>query len=168
MKTIYINRHAKSSWKDNSLRDFDRPLNKRGKINGRFMADKFSEEEEVDLIISSPAVRARTTAKYFAEAAQIPKERVILDERIYGASVREMLKIINGIDNMYDSVILFGHNPTFSSLASFLDHNFRDYMVTCARVKIVFNVGLWEEISEDSGEVAYHDYPRKYPEMADL
>ena len=132
------------------------------------MADKFAEEEDVDLMISSPAVRARTTAKYFAEAMKMPKERIILEERIYGASVGEMLSIINGIDNMYDSVILFGHNPTFSSLASYLDRGFRDYLVTCARVKIEFNVGLWEQISEDSGEVVDHDYPRKYPEMADL
>ena len=132
------------------------------------MADKFAREEDVDLIISSPAVRARSTAKYFAEALNIPKERVILDERIYGASVRDMLSIINGIDDMFDSVILFGHNPTFSSLASYLDHNFRDYMVTCARVKIEFDAGLWEQISEDTGQAIYHDYPRKYPEMADL
>lgn len=165
MKTLFINRHAKSSWKNRSLRDFDRPLNKRGKINAPFMAERFAKEEKIDLIISSPAERAKQTAFAFQKACELPVEQFHFNENIYGAGVSEMLDIVNGISDEHGSVMLFGHNPTFSELAWFFDHNFNDHMVTCARVKVEFDVDSWSFVAKNSGRIVDHDYPRKYAEM---
>ena len=168
MRTLFINRHAKSSWKHDGLRDFDRPLNSRGKINAKFMAEKFAAAEKPDLIISSPAERAKKTAFEFQNACSIPEEQFIFNENIYGASVEGMSKIINGISDKYSSVMLFGHNPTFTELAWYLDHNFNDHLVTCARVKIEFDLASWSLIGKNLGRVTDHDFPRKYSEMEDL
>ena len=111
MKILHINRHAKSSWKDMSLRDFDRPLNKRGKINAAFMSEKFVEEHKVDLIISSPANRAKTTALYFATALGLDEDQIQFDARIYGAGVSEMHSILSSVPKHINSVMIFGHNP---------------------------------------------------------
>lgn len=166
MKTLYINRHAKSSWKELNVRDFDRKLNKRGKINAKFMAERFAEESRVDMIISSPAVRALRTAENFAKALGI--EDIRKEPVIYGAGIREMVLLINSISNEYDSALIFGHNPTFTDLAHHLDHNFSDHLVTCARVKLEFDLDDWEMIGSDSGIAVSHHYPRMYPEMENL
>jgi len=151
MKTLYLNRHAKSSWKDSSLRDFDRPLNKRGRINADFLSVKFAQNHGVDKILSSPAVRALTTAITFAKALGIEEDEVSQNKDIYGASIEEMMAIINGIEDENDTVMLFGHNPTFELLAAELDHNFNQAMVTCARVKIEFDFDSWAHLNGQQG-----------------
>jgi phosphohistidine phosphatase len=166
MKTLYINRHAKSSWKDLNISDFDRSLNKRGKINAGFMAERFAEDAQIDIIISSPAIRALSTAEAFAEALGI--DRIQAESSIYGAGIREMVHIINSIPNQFESALIFGHNPTFTNLAHHLDHNFNDHLVTCARVKFEFEVDDWGMIGSDSGIAVSHHYPRMYPEMENL
>jgi len=168
MKTIHINRHAKSSWSSAALSDHDRPLNKRGKINAKFMSKRFAKEYQVDLIITSSAKRARTTAKRFAKALNISGERFKIMPEVYGASNETLMKIINEVDDGYDRVMIFGHNPDLSNLAAYLDANFSTYIVTCARVMLTFEVDSWQEIIQDSGQLVEYDYPRKYPEMENL
>ena len=168
MKILHINRHAKSSWKDQSLRDFDRPLNKRGKINAAFMSEKFAEHNAVDLIISSPADRAKTTAIYFATALGIDLDDIQYEELIYGASAAELHQLICKIPNEHSNVMIFGHNPTFTDLAWYYDHNFNAHLVTCARAKVVFDFDDWNLLGKDSGSVEEHHYPRMHPEMEHL
>jgi len=168
MKTIHLNRHAKSSWKDAGLRDHDRPLNKRGRINAPFMAERFAESHPVDAIISSSATRALETAIAFSKAMGWKKDRVIIEPAIYGAGIREMMDLILSLDTSWESVIFFGHNPTFSSLANHLDHSFNDYLVTCARASLTFDVDEWSSVFRDSGQVIEHIYPRQFPEMENL
>jgi phosphohistidine phosphatase len=168
MRVLYLNRHAKSSWSQPYNTDAERPLNKRGKVNALFMGKRFAQETRVDLILSSPAKRALQTANYFAEALGIADSDIAIESGIYGASVGEMMTIINALDQGHEHVIIFGHNPTFSDLAAHIDHNHDLDMVTCARVKLEFEVESWDEIGANSGTLMYHDYPRKYPEMADL
>jgi phosphohistidine phosphatase len=168
MKTIYLNRHAKSSWSRPYSSDFERGLNKRGKINAEFMAKRFAIEVPYVTLISSPAVRALNTAKQFALALGIPEKDIIQNESIYGAGTSDMLRLIQELDDARNQVMLFGHNPTFTDLAYVLDHSFQDHMVTCARVKIECNVDSWSHVSSDIGTVIYHDYPRKYAEMENL
>lgn len=168
MKTIYLNRHAKSSWNHPYASDFERGLNKRGKLNAEFMAKRFAIEVKHVQVISSPAVRALSTARQFALAMGIPEKEIIQNESIYGAGTSDMLRLIQELDDDWNEVILFGHNPTFTDLAYVLDHSFQDHMVTCARVKIECDVDSWKHISKDIGSVIYHDYPRKYPEMENL
>lgn len=168
MKTIHLNRHAKSSWKDASLRDHDRPLNKRGRINAPFMAERFAESYSVDAIVSSSAARALETANAFAQALGWNEDSIHIEPAIYGAGIREMMDIIQSLDSYWDSVILFGHNPTFSSLAHHLDHGFNDYLVTCARASLTFELDDWDAVIRDSGRVTEYVYPRQYPEMENL
>jgi len=150
------------------LRDYDRPLNKRGEINAEFMADKFKSENVRPLIVTSGALRALTTAQYFAKALGYALEELVITDEIYGADVREMMKLITSLPDSYDSVILFGHNPTFSELANHLDISFQDHMVTCSRVCMQIEVDKWAHVSSNSGSVLYHYYPRMYSEMENL
>lgn len=168
MKTIYLNRHAKSSWNRPYTSDFERGLNKRGKLNAKFMAERFALEVKHVQIISSPAVRALSTAKQFALAMGALEKDILQTDSIYGAGTDDMLKLIQDLDDTCSEVILFGHNPTFTDLAYELDHSFQDHLVTCARVKIECEVDSWTHVSSDIGSVIYHDYPRKYPEMENL
>jgi len=150
------------------LKDFDRPLNKRGKLNAAFMSEKFASEYQVDLIISSPAERAKNTALYFATALGIDEHKIQFEKAIYGAGVSEIQDILNGLSSDINSIIIFGHNPTFSELAYHFDHSFNSHIVTCARVKIEFDLEDWSLIGKNLGRVKEHDYPRIYPEMENL
>lgn len=166
MKTLFLNRHAKSSWNHPGLSDHDRPLNDRGMLNAPLMAARFADTESVDLIVSSSANRALTTAQSFAKS--LGHEEIKIEKSIYGAGVHEMIELIVNLPSSLGSVILFGHNPTFSILAQYLDHGFSDHMVTCSLVKIEFEIDSWEMVSQDSGRLVYHHYPRMYDEMKDL
>jgi len=109
MKTLYLVRHAKSSWKDASLDDFDRPLNKRGKHNAPFMAQKLANMGiKPDIILSSPAKRARKTAKAFSKTLDAP---LVFDERLYEAGLRAFEETVLNAFQTYDSVMLVSHNP---------------------------------------------------------
>ncbi|MCF6206039.1 MAG: histidine phosphatase family protein [Sulfurovum sp.] len=109
MKTLYLLRHAKSSWKDMSLSDFDRPLNKRGKRDAPFMAQTLKEMgERPDIIISSPAKRAKKTAKIFAKTLGVPLK---LDERLYEAHPSDFHTVINEAFATHNNIMLVSHNP---------------------------------------------------------
>ncbi len=109
MKTLYLLRHAKSSWKDASLNDFDRPLNKRGKRDAPFMAQKLVQMGiKPDIILSSPAKRARKTAKFFSKILGVP---LVLDEKLYDAGLDAFEAIVRNAFQTYDSVMLVSHNP---------------------------------------------------------
>ena len=109
MKKLYLVRHAKSSWKDFPLDDFDRPLNKRGKRDAPFMAQKLKEMgEKPDIIISSPAKRARKTAKHFAQTLDVP---LVLDERLYEAHTSEFETVLKESFQTHENVMIVSHNP---------------------------------------------------------
>jgi phosphohistidine phosphatase len=111
MKKLFIMRHAKSSWGDASLSDFDRPLNERGQRAAQLMGKRMRDKGlEPSLIISSPAVRASETADLVKNAAKFSCE-LRLDERIYEASPRSLIQVAAEIDDTHDSAMLVGHNP---------------------------------------------------------
>ncbi len=168
MKTLHLNRHAKSSWKSNSNNDHDRPLNGRGKINAKFMAKLFAKNNKIDHVISSTAKRAHKTALNFTKELDVANEDFTLSKEVYASNVRDLMNVINNIDNKYNEIMIFAHNPGLESLSNYLDQQFSGVLVTCARVKIVFEVESWEAIGRNSGQVVEHDYPRKYPEMENL
>src|SRR5688500_4533393 len=112
LKTLVLVRHAKSSWKDASLPDRDRPLNRRGKRDAPEMGRRLAQLVGTpDLIVSSPAARALATARVFAEAVDYPVDGIREEERIYEAAPTEILDVIRDIDDDVDGVPLFGHNP---------------------------------------------------------
>ena len=166
MKTIILVRHAKSSWKNASLDDFDRPLNKRGKMNAPFMGKKLQERRIMpDLILSSPAKRARKTAVAVAKAIGYPKKKIIFDEKIYHASAWYLFEMVRNLDDDYETIMLFGHNPGFNDFADMLLKKNQVYnIVTTGVYCIKFNVDQWKNMREGQGESVFYDYPKRYQE----
>ena len=163
MKKLYLVRHAKSSWKQPELSDFERPLNKRGKRDAPFMGNILNEKGIMpDLIISSPAVRAYTTARIIAEEIGYPPEKIETNEDIYEASAGEILDIINGIEDHNNTVMIFGHNPGFTSLSNYLSGKFIDNIPTCGISIIEFDVDKWEDVVLNGGKLISFEFPKKY------
>jgi len=163
MKRLFVIRHAKSSWDNPNLKDVDRPLNKRGLRDAPRMAKYFKKEyPSIDCLISSPAVRAFTTCKIFAEELNYPESAIDIKEEIYGASVEQMLFTINRLDNRWDTVCLFGHNPTFTYLAEKLADVNIGNLPTCGIVGIEFGVEIWAAVSLGSGEQIIYDFPKNH------
>jgi phosphohistidine phosphatase len=119
MKLLYLLRHAKSSWDDPDLDDFDRPLNKRGRKSAKAMAAHFRAAGVApDIVLCSPAKRTRETLKHLAPALDhVP---VRLDRRIYEASYQTLLLCLADLPSEVESVLLVGHNPGLERLALYL------------------------------------------------
>lgn len=162
MKTLILVRHAKSSWKDSSLADIDRPLNKRGKRDAPFMGALMKKENILpDLLLSSPAKRACTTAKIFAEELGLKKIDVVTDEQIYLSSASELIDVINEIEDKYNKVMMFGHNPGFTTLNNYLTDHYVDNIPTCGISVIEFDLNSWQDVSAGTGKLVQYEYPKK-------
>lgn len=164
MKTLYLCRHAKSSWADLGMEDFDRPLNDRGLRNAPHMAQTFKERgEPVDLIMSSPANRALTTAHFFAKNLKLPAERFVQNKSIYHAERSALLRIVQELPDSAQRVMLFGHNPGFSELVQHLCDGGVGDLPTCGLVRIDLPVNEWQLASRDLGTLVWFDYPKRHP-----
>lgn len=162
MKYLTIIRHAKSSWKDPSLADEDRPLNKRGKRDAPMMGKIIAQKiQKPDLFLSSPAKRAITTAKIIAKKIAFAK-KVKNKEQIYAADVDDLLKLIHKIDNKYKRVFICGHNPGCLDLANYLSREQIGRLPTCALVSLEFAIDDWQEIEQGKGRLVLYDYPKKH------
>lgn len=164
MKTVYFIRHAKSSWSDMSLRDHDRPLNKRGKRDAPFMAEKLKElGAEPDAIITSTALRAKTTAQHFAIAFDLSGNRFIEESDIYEAYSSNILKIVQNTSDDFNTILVFGHNPGFTMVANgFSGGEDIENVPTCGIVKVVAGISKWKDLKKSKGEVAEFHYPKQY------
>ncbi len=163
MKTIVLVRHAKSSWENGDLADHERPLNNRGKQDAPKMAAIFSGRNiEPQTIYSSQAVRAFTTAKHFAEVLNYPVHDIMIREEIYSGYEKSVIKIIKKHSDDEDTIMLFGHNPTFTHLATYLTGEYFDNVPTCGVVCIDFDIDSWQEIENENGKLRFFDYPKKF------
>ena|ERR1700752_1124211 len=163
MRILYLLRHAKSSWNDATLRDFDRPLKKRGReaadrVGKRMAAEKLSNL----LVICSPAVRTRETAAVVLKSANLQIEPRF-DERIYEASLRELVQIVTEIPGDNEVAIMIGHNPGFEELLSFLTGEHRR-MPTCALAKIGFGDVSWKDVRAGEGSLEWFIAPKELPD----
>ena len=161
MKKLYLVRHAKSSWKYKNLSDLDRPLKGRGMTDALHTSKWLLQESvEPDLILSSPATRALHTALIFARTLGYPFSDMIIEEDIYGASPNDLLRIVKDIDDSFESVMLFGHNPTITTFSNrFLNHTI-DNIPTTGIVCLRFDHESWEDIGKNA-ELVFFDYPKK-------
>ena len=142
MKTLFLLRHAKSSWKDKTLTDFERPLNSRGRKAAETMSAFFKQENvNPDLILSSCATRARQTVDILVRSARLRTD-LRFDERIYEASVSRLLEVITQIEKSARSVLIVGHNPGLEELLSALTTQ-TETMPTAALAKISFKISHW-------------------------
>ena len=152
MKTLYILRHAKSSWDDATMTDFERPLNQRGLKTAPFIGKLMKERGLVpDVILSSPAKRACETAKLVCESAGF-ETQIKLDQRIYEATVGTLVSIVMEIDDSFDSALLVGHNPGAEGLVYYLTSEIAR-MPTAAITVINIKIGGWNTIDDGCGEL---------------
>jgi phosphohistidine phosphatase len=152
MKRIYLLRHAKSSWENDALADFDRPLNQHGWDAAPFMGRLMKERGLVpDRVVSSPAVRARQTAESVCENAGFDTQ-IEFDERIYEASPQGLRQVVAEQENKHDAILLVGHNPGIEGFIRFLTGEVEP-MPTAALAVIDLEIDTWQEISADSGTI---------------
>lgn len=160
-KTLFLVRHAKSSWSDPSLSDRDRPLNKRGRRSAPDMGGRLAlKGHQPDLIIASPAKRARMTAKIIAKELGYPKSEIITDESMYFSGVGGMLTMLEGVDDRYQKVMIVGHNPAMTSLMNSLCDASVDNMPTCAVAVINYDMASWSELMSEEGRLLDYDFPK--------
>jgi phosphohistidine phosphatase len=161
MKKLFIVRHAKSSWKDMSLDDFDRPLNKRGRKNAPFMG-KLLKDKGIcpDIILSSPANRAKTTAQIMSKELEYEKE-ILFDEEIYESTPTLLDKKIKKIGDEVNMAFIFGHNPELNALAEGYV-GISENIVTCGIVEIDFDCESWSDIDAQNAKLISYEYPKKF------
>lgn len=143
-----------------TLDDFDRPLNKRGELNAPFMGSKLKKKKVMpDIILSSPAKRAKTTAKIIAKEVGFSK-KIVFREDLYETDPISLHKIVKKVDDKNSIVFLFGHNPELNMLAeNYVD--FEENIVTCGVVKIEFDCDKWKKIDRKNAKLISFDYPKK-------
>ena len=147
MKTLLIMRHAKSSWKDLNLQDHDRPLNKRGKHDALLMGKLLRNQgTSLDLVVSSTALRAQTTANLFAKAFRYEGESV-LEGSVYRAQPIDILNLLSKYSDKYGSILLVGHNPTVAGVIEMLTASPGITMATCTLAHLTLTIDSWAEIN---------------------
>jgi phosphohistidine phosphatase len=162
MKLVSLVRHAKSSWKDTQLSDFDRPLNKRGERDAPRMGRRFAAVEPApDLILASPARRAASTAQVIAEAIGYAAERIRFDRTLYLATPAEMLGVIRGLDDDLVHIALVAHNPGLTDLCSVLSDASIQNVPTCGIVRVGLEIDSWSRVSHGCGTLLDFDYPKR-------
>lgn len=163
MKTLYIIRHAKSDWDDPSLTDFQRPLNKRGKKNAPFMGEILAHNKvHPDLIISSPAVRAKTTSQEIARKVGYDSQKIIYEEDLYMGGVEEIEAVLKKIPASKNTVFLIAHNPGLTLFAEYISGYAIDNIPTCGVFCVKQKKNGWRSIGRDSAEYVSFDYPKKF------
>jgi len=164
MKTLTLVRHAKSSWKDTSLADRDRPLNKRGKRDAPEMGRRIAAAGiRPSLIVSSPAVRAWTTAKVIANEIGYPREFLQRDNALYLASVNGILDVIVSQDGGFNNLMLVGHNPGFTDFANYLVPGVTNNMPTAGVVSVKLDTDDWSLYERPGAKLLLYDFPKNHP-----
>jgi phosphohistidine phosphatase len=164
MKTLYLARHAKSYWKDQSIPDFDRPLNSRGKRDAPFIGEVLKDKGvKPDLIICSPAKRTKKTAIEIAEKLRYPEKKILYDDELYEASSNILIRVIKKINEKYDSVMIFAHNPGLTMLNNHISNNYLENIPTCGIVALQLDK-KWIEIDKNSCQFLFFEYPKLYLE----
>jgi len=159
---LLICRHAKSSWQDAGLSDFDRPLNRRGVRDAPEMGRRLARQGvRPDLIMASPALRAFSTALHYARQLEMPLEQIQRNPAQYEASVPELINVIRAVDSGVGTLMLVGHNPESTDLANTLGGLNIDNIPTSGIVALAFAQCAWADLTAGSGTLLFFDYPKK-------
>lgn len=159
MKLLYICRHAKSSWENLQTNDFDRPLNERGLSSAPLMASFFKgKEPNLDLIISSTALRAKETANIYNVTLQVTMQE---ESSLYHIDYKELFHFICALPKDLNTVAIVGHNPGLTNIINYLSNADLYNLPTAGIAAIQFEVGDWNEISADSGELLWLKSPKE-------
>jgi phosphohistidine phosphatase len=147
MKTLYLVRHAKSSWDDITIEDYERPLLNKG-INRTLRVARFLISKRIipDLIVSSHAVRAFETANILAEKLGYPKHEILIEGQLYFSGPEAIHNVVFGLPDDKKEVMLVGHNPDMTKLANEFLYDKIDYLPTTGVVSVSFETEKWEEV----------------------
>ena len=159
-RTLFLVRHAKSSRDDVTLPDKERPLADRGKRDAPLMGKRLAKRQvKPDLILTSPARRAISTAGLIAKELNYRAEDIVVDERMYATEADMLLGVIGELSDKLKCVMLFGHNPEFADLAQRLS-NEPALMPTCAVAQFTFESTPWSSIGSTKPTEVLLDYPK--------
>lgn len=162
-KTLYLVRHAKSSWDDPSINDIDRPLNERGKTDAPAMAKKLAEQNmEIDAFISSPAKRARQTCNRFIREFGKKKEKIVIEDQLYEAADENFYAVVESLKNKWKSVALFSHNPGITSFANSLTETHIDDMPTCSIFAVTIDADKWKDFRDAKKAFLFFEFPKMF------
>lgn len=157
-KSFVFIRHAKSSWAEPQLTDKERPLNKRGKRDGPFMASYCKMVGiHLDKLISSPAKRAFRTAKYFSKEFNI---EVVKESELYFGSESDWMYLINNLNESVKFPAFFSHNPTITYFSNKLGNTFLDNVPTCGVVQFVSEATTWSQVGENNTKMINYYFPK--------
>lgn len=161
MKTLIIVRHAKSSWDNIGQDDKERPLNDRGKKDAPEMAKRLKDRNiKVDKFVSSPAKRAKKTAKYFAEAYDTDKKDIVLTDELYDASPANFYQVVAQLKDDWDAVAIFSHNPGITSFVNSLTNVQINNMPTCGIFAVSLSGNKWVDFQNEEKKFLFFDYPK--------
>ncbi len=162
VKRLFIIRHAKSSWSSPELSDHDRPLNKRGSRDAPYMADRLHLfHDEISLICSSTAIRARATAAFFQKEFEIPDESFNLISDLYLCGENQLVDIIRELPNNQNNVAIFGHNPGWTYFTNMIPNVRIDNVPTCGISIIDYSGDDWSKFSVQDCSLERFLYPKQ-------
>lgn len=164
MKDLFFVRHAKSDWGSEFLKDIDRPLNERGYTDAYFMSRWFLKNKSLpELIISSSATRALSTAMIFMRTFDFNLDNFTILPNVYESSVANLISIIQKQNNNTKSIMIFGHNPSITQTSNFLtDDVFFDNVSTCGIVNLKFEIENWNKVEEKKGKLGFYQFPKDF------
>ncbi len=161
-KRLTLLRHAKSSWENPDLNDFDRPLNKRGQRDASLIGRRLKERNYTpDLLLVSPARRARLTAEAIADQLNFDNRELTFDEHIYMATVTELLALLRTIANNQQNVLLVGHNPGITDLANYLVGGRLENIPTCGIFSVELQAQSWQQLDRAAARLLFYDDPKR-------
>lgn len=161
MKTLVLVRHAKSSWDNIDQQDIDRPLNDRGKKDAPEMAKRLKAKGvKVDVLVSSPAKRARRTAVFFAEELGVKKDEIVVIDELYMASPSSFERVVASLPDKYDTAVIFSHNPGITEYTNTLTNVHVDDMPTCGVYAVSGETDKWATFRAGEKKFLFFDYPK--------
>lgn len=159
--TVLLMRHAKSSHDNSKLSDFDRPLDESGKKEAEEMGNYLLKSgQQIDLIIASPSMRTRETAKIICAALNFDSSKIRWDSTIYRCTFDDLLNSIHRTESLYKSILVLGHNPAITNLANLLqqEKNFSE-VKTGGIVGISFEISSWKDVVQGKGKLLFYKFP---------
>jgi len=164
MMQLTLIRHAKSDWENEALKDIDRHLNARGYNNAYQLSEWYVNNQiKPDLIISSSATRALSTALIFVRTLNYNIADLIIETEIYESTSNIILSVIKKQNDLKKSILLFGHNPSLTNFANeFCTNLFIDNIPTCGIISINFETDSWKNISPQNSSLNFHKFPKEY------
>ncbi|NOR26483.1 MAG: histidine phosphatase family protein [Desulforhopalus sp.] len=161
MKRLYLIRHAKSSWSHPDLDDFDRPLNKRGKVDCPEMAARLDRAGiRPDLIVASSAKRAKKTAISMAKGTGYNKKNIDYYDELYLGSLSYHLQLIDELLRKVDVLFLVGHNYTMTELGEHLTGSYLGNVPTCGIVGVEYPEPDGFTSGAGAGRLLFFDFPK--------